>query len=325
MRRFDELTDAEKAERLERVAHKALLGYGLSGDLRLLESSTHTVFLLRTGGAAYAVRACAAGRDRPPLERELTWLAALGRDTKLCVPEPLLTLTGDLFRTVSLEGVPGTRACAVLRWVDGERREAELVPEEAAAAGRLAAALHAHSETFRWPEELALLYVQPAVRVLQAADALRGLLTSPDDRARLCDVVSTVDDGTSGLGDDSHDVGIVHGDLRLRKLRHEGGAAGAFGFDECRVGAFLDDLSVLWAELAGRDATSELRNALLDGYRSFRVLPDSCERALRAFSTLRDLESIPSAAPATRAARRVDPAVASRVSAALRQLLAPQS
>jgi Ser/Thr protein kinase RdoA (MazF antagonist) len=303
MRRFDGLTDGERAERLLRVAQKALLAYGLSGDLSLAASATNTIFRLRASGLSCAVRICNAGRDRVPLQRELTWLAALGRDTTLSVPEPILTMTGDLSRSVSMEGVPGTRACAVLRWIGGDRREAELTTDEAASVGRFAAALHVHAESFRWPEELTPESVGPAERALAAAEALRGALVSADDRALLCDVVGLVAESTSALGDGPEAAGVIHGDLRLRKLRHDQGSVGAFGFDDCRIGAYLDDLSLLWSELADRETTPVLQEALLDGYRSVRALPGDPEDMLRGFTALRALECAAQAAPVAPASR----------------------
>jgi Ser/Thr protein kinase RdoA (MazF antagonist) len=321
MRRFDELPEDEKTEKIQRLAQKALAGYGLAGDLVFIARGTHTVFRLRAGGSSSAVRISPSGYDHAPLRRELTWLAALGRNTSLPVPEPVLSLSGDLFRSVSMEGVPGTRTCAVLRWIDGERREAELTLDEAAAIGRFIAELHRHAEAFQWPEELAATYRDPAARLLAAADAIRDALTSPDDRSLLCDVVALVADAAGGLGDGTGDVGIIHGDLRLRKLRHAPAGIGAIGFDECRVGAHLDDLSILWAELGGREATQALQQALLDGYLSTRELPASPETLLRAFALLRVVEEMACGCEASRRARESAPAVAERVASALRRAL----
>ncbi|MCX6092237.1 MAG: phosphotransferase [Candidatus Bipolaricaulota bacterium] len=321
MRRFDELTEDEKTEKLLRLGQKALSAYGLTGDLAFVAQRENTVFRLRTGGGSYAVHICAAGHDHAPLKRELLWLAALGRDTRLAVPEPVLTLTGDLFRSTSMEGVPGTRACMVLRWIDGERREAELTVDEAAAMGQFAAALHRHAEAFHWPEELATSYLDPAARVLTAADAVRGALTSPDDRTLLCDAVASIAEVTSTLGDGAGAVGIVHGALRLRKLRHDHGSVGAFGFDGCCIGAYLDDLSLLWTELAGREASLVLQRALLDGYRSVRDLAGEPESILRAFVVLRGLETAAGALGAIRANRLAPKEVAGREMAVVRQEL----
>ena len=321
MRRFDELSDDEKAEKILRLAQKALAGYGLTGDLTVVAQREKTIFRLRTGGGSYAVRICAAVHDHAPLKRELLWLAALGRDTTLAVPEPVLTLSGDLFRTTSMEGVPGTRACMVLRWIDGERREAELTVDEAAAMGQFAAGLHRHAEVFQWPEELATIYLDPAARVLAAADTVRDALTSPDDRALLCDVVASIAEVTGVLGDGTDAVGIVHGELRLRKLRHDHGSVGAFGFDGCCIGAYLDDLSLLWTELAGREASPALQRALVDGYRSVRDLSGEPESILRAFAVLQAVESAARSLGAIRANRLVLKDAAAREIAAIRKEL----
>ncbi len=290
MRRFDELTDSEKTERYARLAEKALAAYGLAGDLVYVAQGTSVVFRLRAGGASFALRLCAPGRDHAPLRRELLWLAALGRDTSLSIPEPVLSLTGDLFRSVSMEGVPSTRACMVLRWIDGERREAELTTDEVAAMGQLAAALHRHAETFRWPDELALGCADPADRMLAAAEGVRPALASPADQALLCNAAAFVSEATAEHGASPEAIGVIHGDLRLRKMRTGRDPVGILGFDACRIGAYLDDLSLLWSALDGREATPALREALLDGYQSVRGFPAGGASSLRAYVALRGME-----------------------------------
>jgi Ser/Thr protein kinase RdoA (MazF antagonist) len=291
MRRFDELTDSEKTARYTRLAEKALVAYGLAGDLAYVGQGTSVVFRLRAGGASFALRLCAPGRDHAPLRRELLWLAALGRDTSLSIPEPVLSLTGDLFRPVSMEGVSGTRACMVLRWIDGERREAELTTDEVAAMGQLAASLHRHAETFRWPDELALGYTDPVARMLAAAEGVRPALALPADQALLCNAAAFVGEATAAYGASPEAVGVIHGDLRLRKMRVGCDPVGIFGFDACRIGAYLDDLSLLWSALDGREATPALHQALLDGYQSVRGFPSTGESALRAYVALRGMET----------------------------------
>jgi Ser/Thr protein kinase RdoA (MazF antagonist) len=68
-------------------------------------------------------------------------------------------------------------------------------------------------------------------------------------------------------------------------------SVGIFGFDACRMGVYLDDLSLLWSGLDGREATPVLRQALLDGYQSVRGLPPSGESYLRAYVALRGMEN----------------------------------
>jgi Ser/Thr protein kinase RdoA (MazF antagonist) len=321
MRRIDELTDGEKTERYARLAEKALAAYGLVGDLAYVAQGTSVVFRLRVGGASFALRLCAPGCDHVPLRRELLWLAALGRDTSLAIPEPVLSLTGDLFRSVSMEGVPGTRACMVLRWIDGERREAELTADEAAAMGQLAASLHRHGETFRWPEELALEYTDPAARMLSVAEGVRPALASPADKALLCDVAALVGEATAAHGAGPEVVGVIHGDLRLRKMRMCQDSVGIFGFGACRVGAYLDDLSLLWSALDGREATPALHRALLDGYQSVRGFPSSGVNVLRAYVALRAMEGAAQALHALEQERTPNRGSLDRVTGDLRRLL----
>ncbi len=323
MRRFDELSDEERNERFLRLVEKALHGYGLTGRLSHAATATHVVLRLQVGGTSYAVRISPSGCDHALLRRELVWLAALGRDTDLRVPEPILTLSGDLFRSVSMEGVPGTRACTVQRWIEGERREAELTEAEARAIGRFAASLHRHAEGFRWPEELDLPYVSPAERAVAAADILSDLLAIVDDRALLRSAVGRIADVTNSLGEGPDAVGSIHGDLRLRKLRHEADSVGAFGFDECRKGAYLDDLSVLWAELGGRDATPALHLALLDEYRSLRDASVTGD-VLDALAVLRALEETARGCGAQRT-RPLSLAAAERTATFLRHYLASRA
>lgn len=317
MRRFEVLCDEERADRYKALAKKALLAYGLTPDLTYVGQGTHTVFRAFVGGGAYAVRIGEAGRDLALIRRELLWLAALGRDTPLGVPEPILTLHGDLFSTVSMEGVPGTRSCSVVRWVEGERREAELTTDEVAAMGRLAAALHRHADTFRWPEEITPVQDDAQSRAFTACDALRPTLDAPGDASLLADAAARIADAIppSALG------GPIHGDLRLRKLRLDHGVAGVLGFAHCRLGADLEDLSVLWMELDGRRSTLELRSALLEGYRTVRSLPAACEDSLGAYGALRALEDAARELNALGRDRRSRGEAAERVATDLRRAL----
>ncbi|MEW5827009.1 MAG: phosphotransferase, partial [Candidatus Bipolaricaulota bacterium] len=297
MPRFDELGDAERAERKVRLAEKALRAYGLAGSLTLVAERTNLVYRLRCGGASYAVRLSPPGRETPALERELLWLAALGRETELPIPEPLLTRSGELFHRVSMEGVPGTRAVAVLAWVEGERREADLEAADGLAAGRLAAALHRHAEAFPLPEERAAVAGSYFERLEAARSALDGALAEEKSRRLLENAAAYAARVARAVDVDSLDSGIVHGRLVLRRLRYGDEEVGALGFGECLIRSFAEDLAVLWADLGGRESTPQLRHALLEGYRSTRALSSSSEGSLSAFAALHAIEAAAGALP----------------------------
>ncbi|MDD5263573.1 MAG: phosphotransferase [Candidatus Bipolaricaulis sp.] len=317
MRRFEILSEEERVDRYKALAKKALLAYGLAPDLTYIGQGSHIVFRAALGGGIFAVRIGDPGRDLGMLRRELLWLAALGRDTSLSVPEPLLTLRGDLFSSVSMEGVPGTRSCSVIRWIEGERREAELTPDEVSAMGSVVAALHRHAEGFRWPEEIAPSQGDAAGRAFAACDSLRSVFTLPGDPLLLTDAAALIADHTP----ESTDARPIHGDLRLRKLRLKERVAGIVGFGRCRAGTDLEDLSPLWAELGERRTATELQEALLDGYRSVRPLPFAPEAAFRAYGALRALEDAATSLDALRQDRRSKAEASERITGGLRRSL----
>ncbi len=317
MRHFEILSEEEQVGRYKALANKALLAYGLTPDLTYIGQGSHIVFRAAFGSGIFAVRISEPGRDLMVLRRELLWLAALGRDTSLSVPEPILTLHGDLFSSVSMEGVPGTRSCCVVRWIEGERREAELTRDEVAAMGAVVAALHRHAEGFRWPQEIAPSHGDAAGRAFAACDSLRSVFSLPGDPSLLTDAAALIADNTPESGD----AGPIHGDLRLRKLRLKEGVVGVVGFGRCRAGADLEDLSPLWAELGERKTASELQGALLEGYRSVRPLPMASEDALRAYGALRALEEAAAGLDALRQDRRSKGEAADRIATGLRRSL----
>jgi len=302
MRPFDELTDREKAERIARLAEKALRAYGLEGDLSLVSERRNTVFRLRCAGASYAVRLSPPGSESAPVERELHWLASLAREARLAVPEPILSRSGELLRRVSMEGISGTRTAVVFSWVGGERREADLTEDDVADAGRFAARLHRHAETFRWPEELALDPVDLCSRLSAARSLLDPVLAS-DAREQLQRAAAFIEDALCEMTAATREAGIVHGALRLRRLRYGAEGVGAVGFGACRVASAAEDLSPLWADLAGRDATPALRRAFLAGYRQERMGSAPAESVISAFAALRALEEAAASLPSERAKR----------------------
>jgi Ser/Thr protein kinase RdoA (MazF antagonist) len=157
--------------------------------------------------------------------------------------------------------------------------------------------------------------------MLAAAEGVRPALASPADQALLCDVAALVSEATAAHGASPEAVGVIHGDLRLRKVRVGCDPVGIFGFDACRIGAYLDDLSLLWNALDGREATPTLHQALLDGYQSVRELPAGVASALRAYVALRGMEAAAQTLHALGRERTPNRGSLDRVTGDLRRLL----
>jgi len=297
MDRFERLPQSEKVERYTRLARKAVSAYGLSeARLAYVGGPTDATFEVITGDPTrhYALRICSPGRSPNALQREILWLTALRHDTNLSVPEPILTMDGELVRKVSIAGVHGFRPCVLLRWVNGESLDSELTADHLRSVGGLMAVLHAHAETFRWPEEI----TPPRRNATLMSEVLNeGLLRarySEEEVGLFRKAIELIAVTMANLRDGPDVAGVIHGELHRRNVLFHEGEACTIGFEACRWGYYAYDLAVVhsWAER--REAGDELVAALLDGYRSLRDLPEEVERHIPVFSALRSIDRIQS-------------------------------
>ena len=108
MKAYTDLTPRGQARRLRRVVFAALEEYDLDvTQVRLITNLFNAIFRIDTAdGARYVMRVCRA--DKGPthltqLRSEMMWLAALRKDARLAVPEPVRTRGGSFTTTVSVE------------------------------------------------------------------------------------------------------------------------------------------------------------------------------------------------------------------------------
>jgi len=308
MDRLERIPESERSDRYARLARKALSAYGLAeARLTPLGEAESVTFEVATGDPSrhYVLRICAPDHDPDALRREILWLTAICRDTDLVVPEPILTMEGELVRRISVAGVSGFHSCVLLRWVDGEFRPKELAPDHLHGVGRLAATLHSHAETFRWPEEITPPRRNATLMSEVLDEALLRTRYSADQLNRFRRAIERISVAMSTLRDGPRVAGVIHGQLCPRRLLFHNGEARAIGFDRCRWGYYAYDLATIRSYVTGREAGDELVAALLDGYRSLRDLPEDVERHLPFFSALRSIDRIQAvlAAPAGRSAQ----------------------
>lgn len=305
---LERIPDSERFDRYARLARKALSAYGLD-EVRLthLGDAENVTFEVATGDPSrhYALRICGPEHDPDALRREILWLTAICRDTDLAVPEPILTMEGELVRRVSIAGVSGFRSCVLLRWVDGESHDQELAPAHLHAVGRLMATLHTHAETFRWPEEITPPRRNATMMSEVLDEALLRTRYSADELEIFRRAIERISVAMSTLRDGPRVAGVIHGQLSPRHLFFHGGEARAIGFARCRWGYYAYDLATIRSHVEGRETGNELVTALFEGYRSLRDLPEDVERHVPVFGALRSIDRIQSilAAPAGRGAR----------------------
>jgi len=293
---FADLTDEERVEHFERLARQALAEYGLANaTLRHLSYTENVLFEVLDGatGTHGSLRICREGWEQDVLKREISWLEALGRDTDLRIPRPLRTLAGEPFAVVESEEIPGSRACAIFRWVDGAYAAPdELTPSRLRGVGRFLAVLHDHAEGFRLPAELAIDRFDTGT--LETFDHRANVSTYFQDEADLAafdEAVAATTQLMRELGDDPTVAGIIHGDFHQRNYVFDGAAVGAIDFETMWWGYYLYDLattlSYLVPEFLGGVDPAPLCEAVLTGYAEVRGLPEGYERMLRVFSAHR--------------------------------------
>ena len=283
----DQLPEAEKAERYEQLARKALTVYGLEdAELRFLGQGANVVFRVQTDDGRWALRICNPGRDHRILMRELLWLVALNRDTDLSVPEPVIMRTGDLFRSVSMPGLPGFHACMLFRWVKGRFKE-DLTTDHLRAVGQFSATLHKHAETFRWPEELAPVKVSAETVGDNVPRATLRAHYSNDDVESLLATVPIIQRVMRSLGE-GHDItGVIHGDLHQGNYLFYGGEARAIDFECVQWNYYAYDVATTFSYLSSRPDFESLESAYIEGYTGVRPLPCDLDGHIPAFDMLR--------------------------------------
>lgn len=284
---FDQLPEAERIERYERLARKALTSYGLEdAELRFLGHGANVVFRVQTDDGRWALRVCNPGREHKILKRELLWLVALCRDTDLAVPEPVIMRSGDLLRSVSMPGLSGFRACMLFRWVKGQFED-DLTADHLRAVGEFTASLHKHAESFRWPEEL-----EPA-RV--SADTVGSNVPRTTLKTHYCEddvdslqaTIPLIQHAMRSLGE-GHDIaGVIHGDLHQGNYLFRGGEACAIDFECVQWNYYVYDIATTFSYLDRRSDFEDLKSAYVEGYSGIRPLPCDLDEYIPAFAMLR--------------------------------------
>jgi Ser/Thr protein kinase RdoA (MazF antagonist) len=277
--------------RLRELAVAVVEQYHLGpADLRFVQHEENTTFLVRAAGDRYVLRI-----HRPPLrtapvvESEVRWLAALGEETDLTVPQPVPSADGRWLVRADTPGVPDGRICVLFRWLPGRFIDRGLTPEHLHQAGALAAALQRHGREWRLPADFRRprqgLITEPtraaeAAGVSVAVARREPTVFDDHDRARteltelfgrdavapVAELLDRVVEHRERLGTGPEVYGLQHGDLHQENYLFDRRRIRVIDFDDCGFGWHIDDLAVTASEVQGRPNTPELVAALLDGY-----------------------------------------------------------
>ena len=288
-----------------RTVRGALQRYGFAEDsaLELVKYRENYVFrLIVSAGESYALRLHRAGyRTDAEIRTELAYLKALG-ERGMSVPEIVPALDGELVCLVTAEDGE-TLYLDVLKWLEnssplgdiaeGIDGSCALEPEAFRRVGVLAAQLHGHTgqigrtpgfERSPWDAEglagAAPLWGNPlAVQEL-----------NHDQAALLSGAVAKLRAELEELGTDPEIYGVIHADLTPENiLVQDEGSQIVIDFDDFGEGWHLFDLTTALFFFVPHPRYEDYRQALLEGYRSVRQVPESFFDAWEALLLARGL------------------------------------
>ena len=300
-------THREQITQMRRIAVRALEAYPLAdAQLTFVTHGENTTFKVGARAHNGAVEQFLLRVHRPmrhgrfidsdaAIASELHWLTALRAQTDLAVPEPLLTHDGELTTTVSAPGVPNSRICSMLRWMDGRRYSSSPRPLYLRRLGGAMARLHNHADT--WPRPDGFVRTQwdwetffgDTMRYGETHAADVWDLLPGDLRRRFDRVAVDARQAMIDLGDDHEAFGIIHADLHLDNALFAGGEVKLIDFDDSGIGHRLYDVAVALWELRHRDDYAEFRAAMIDGYTAYRSLPKEHLDHLDTFIAIREV------------------------------------
>jgi Ser/Thr protein kinase RdoA (MazF antagonist) len=292
---FSELSPDQQAARLRDAGKAALRQWGIvDAELELIKYRENAVFRVRHHGQLAALRVHRRGYHiDSELRSELQWMRALA-SSGIQVPIAIPTVSGELFVSYEAPELPGPVQMDLFEWISGEQLGSveQGVADAAAVAGvyrtigELAARVHNQSSAWTVPagfvrhswDAEGLAGDKPfwgRFWELQAASrSQRDLLTRGRDR---------VYRDLARLDKSPETYSMIHADFCPENLLVEGDRVRLIDFDDAGFGWHMFELATALYFLIGGPTYMDARNALIEGYRAHRKLPDELLRDLELF------------------------------------------
>ncbi|MDO8364936.1 MAG: phosphotransferase [Actinomycetota bacterium] len=270
--RFEDRSIRGQVARLRPTALVVLQQYRVDvASLRLLNHGFNTTFRVdTTDGQRFALRLNVNSRRTDEfIGAEMAWLTALSEETELWVPTPQRTRDGALLAHVDCPDLGRSIPAALFSWLPGRDLGDDATPEQLRAAGRAAAALHAHGETWNPPPGTELPAIDTVLMDIPNVLAADHPMLSTADHELIDAVFAHVQDHYDAMFAGARRQPL-HADLHIWNLRWYRGRLGVLDFDDSGIGVPVQDLAISAYYL--RD-DAELEAALLEGYQQVRPLP----------------------------------------------------
>ena len=301
MTEFYQLTPEQQARGMEKLATAALERWAIrDADLNVIKMRENAVFRVDTpAGERVALRIHRHNyHSDAGLRSELQWMTALD-DAGIEVPRVIPSKAQRLFETVQCDPVPEPRQVDLFRWIEGEQLGASgegLAADEQAlraafsTMGELCARVHNQSAAWELPagfqrhawDAEGLTGGQPfwgRFWELQALTVAQRQLMQ-DARAR-------VHAELSGLPKSAECYSLIHADLTPENVMVHDGRVQIIDFDDAGFGWHLFEIATALYFHRTEPYFDSVKDAMIEGYRAHRHLPDEMLERLPTFMMAR--------------------------------------
>ena len=281
MKRYEQLSRLGKLQRLRGLAENALAQYDLNVcRLALISTDTNLIYRVWTadGGQSasqsalrFALRVAQPGwRTLTDLESEAMWLAALARDTDICVPVMKLGREGTAVVTTTSPGIPQPHYAILMRWLPGGLLGKRLTEANIYKMGELFAKMHQHGASWQPPEGFTTRkfdhFLSRGEPDVLFAEAQLSVYT-PHSLSLFQEIRAQVEAEYARL--DPADLRVIHCDLWHDNIKIYRGQLCPFDFEDTVWGYRLHDMAMALLDLMEvtmAEAYERLLAAFKQGY-----------------------------------------------------------
>src|SRR4051812_2402019 len=250
--------------------------------IKVRENAVYAVHLRDGCKVVLRVHRCGYHSDEA-LQSERTWMQAL-QDHGIEVPRHVLSTSGRSFERAHIDGFEGERQVDVFHWIAGQQLgsvERGVALDGAAdvyrKVGRLAARLHNQSSAWSMPAGF--------LRHAWDAEGLAGeqpfwgrfwdlaALTAPQ-RQLFVELRQSLWRDLHAFGTAPDRYGLIHADLVPENILVDGDALQVIDFDDAGYGWHMFEIATSLYFIRRDSIYRQARDAVIEGYRQHRKLPE---------------------------------------------------
>ena len=220
------------------------------------------------------------------IQAHMKWLEELAQTSSLVVQTPIKNRSGEFVAKVPISEAGENVLCTLQSWIEGEHPDGDFTASQAESVGVMMAMLHQTSS--QWQSSIAAKIADYEINnlfddVKQLYTMVDSNIISPNQFAAIEHASQRISQITNMLGKGPEVFGPMHGDLHHGNILFFQDQARPIDFDGLRNSYYLFDLGTTLYHILYQN--TEIRNALINGYSSIRVLSIFEHQYLEAFVT----------------------------------------